>query len=155
MSRSNTDLHLAATCVSLGSEYGYEIIAYIKNHGRKVTYRTFSDNVGEGKQDFEESAGFRLSDKWFYGYYKSKLPSGIPIYYLAWSGVEHIFTESGKINVGKEGALAKKWFSSSLMGLGDEGYPLEKSMAWMWGAIGVATGVAIGYAVRGDGASKP
>ena len=102
--------HLAATCVSLGNEYGYEIIRYLVEHSRKITFKSFVRAVGSGARA-EMEAGFiegqRLKDHWAYGYRKSKLPSGTPVYYVAWSGVEHIFTPGGELDKRNEGRLSQ------------------------------------------------
>jgi hypothetical protein len=77
---------------------GGQIIHYITDPEREqeITYQTFARNVDLGPMRAESHpAMYRISapDNWAISFYKSELPNGDPIYFFAWSRIEHIFVD--------------------------------------------------------------
>ncbi|MCW4026890.1 MAG: hypothetical protein NWE76_05360 [Candidatus Bathyarchaeota archaeon] len=73
-----------------------EIIHYINEHAREITYKTFAKNADlEPLRDEDHPAMYRISakDNWAVSFYKSRLPNGNLIYFFDWSRMEHIFVD--------------------------------------------------------------
>lgn len=71
---------------------------------RAVSYRTFAKHAELAPlRDSEHPAMYRLScpDNWSVSFHKSELPSGAPVYFFVWSGIEHFFTE-GPVDLEEE-----------------------------------------------------
>ena len=80
--------------------YGGEIIHHLRDHSERISYRTFLRAVGvEGKRTVEETIGQRIKEHFFYAFYRGRLPSEELVYYICWSGIEHILTFDGKLDV--------------------------------------------------------
>ena len=73
-----------------------EIIDYINDHAKEITYRTFAKRADlQPLRDKDHPAMWRISspDNWAITFYKSQLPNGDPIYFFDWSRIEHIFVD--------------------------------------------------------------
>lgn len=77
-------------------QMSYELVHYITDPDRakKITYKTFARHANlEPLRAEGHPALYRMSapDNWAISFWKSKLPSGAPIYYFDWSRIEHVF----------------------------------------------------------------
>lgn len=81
-----------ANCTDLS----YELVQALTARSRPITYATFARNV-----DLDElraqghPAMYRISapGNWTVTFSKAQLPSGRPVYYFTWSGIEHVFVD--------------------------------------------------------------
>lgn len=72
------------------------LVRYISDSDRsgQVSYDTFARHVDLGPMRAEgHPATYRMScrDNWAISYWRSRLPSGQPVYYFDWSRIEHVF----------------------------------------------------------------
>lgn len=70
------------------------IVDYLVDHATEITYSTFARNADLAPLRAEgHDAMWRISapDNWAIAFYKSTLPSGIPVYFFDWSRIEHVF----------------------------------------------------------------
>ena len=77
-------------------DMSYELMRFLQENERQITYDAFSRNVDLSELRARNHPGlYRISrpDNWAISFYKSKLPSGRPVYYFTWSRVEHIFVD--------------------------------------------------------------
>lgn len=86
-----------ASCPELSGE----LIHYITDPDRsqQITYATFAARVDLAPLRAEDHpAMYRISapDNWAISFWRSELPSGVPIYYFDWSRIEHIFIDPGR-----------------------------------------------------------
>ena len=93
MSRFNP-YHFWASCLHLTGE----LVQFITDSERakQVTYDTFYRHADlRSLHQEKHPALYRRSckDNWAISYWKSKMPSGIRIYYFDWSGIEHVFVD--------------------------------------------------------------
>lgn len=96
-------------CTDFHGPGGGRLIQYLNDHEKTVTYKTFASRAELGPlREVGHPAMWRLSapDNWAVSFHRSRLPSGIPVYYFDWSRIEHIFTPSGvDVDVAAEIAL--------------------------------------------------
>jgi hypothetical protein len=95
----SADYRYWASCPNLS----YELAAFIPDEASEITYQTFRRYVGrEAMLDnpWGEDALYRIScaDNWSRQFFKSRLPTGIPTYYLVWSRYE-IYFVPGDVSV--------------------------------------------------------
>lgn len=104
-------------CLNIEGIFGYpqggEIINYIKQHPAEaqVSYGQFARQVDlRPLRQARHPAMYRISapDNWSISFHRSYFPSGQPIYYFAWSGIEHIFVDR-KPDVAAELAALAAW----------------------------------------------
>ena len=74
----------------------YELASYMPDRAVEVTYRTMRRHVSRAamlENPWGADALYRVScsDNWGVQFFKSHLPSGLPTYYLYWSGFEIYF----------------------------------------------------------------
>jgi len=104
-------------CINIEGIFGHpaggQIIHYITQHPeeRQVSYGQFARQVDlRPLRDAGHPAMYRLSakDNWSVSFHRSQLPSGQPIYYFAWSRIEHIFVDQ-EVDVAAELAALAEW----------------------------------------------
>jgi len=71
-----------------------------KRASKRITLNTFRKALGHDEWtkiqfDLGYDRDMPISKDWHVGFYKSEY-RGVPAYYLAWSGIEHVFTLDGK-----------------------------------------------------------
>jgi len=85
-----------ATCEML-SPYprAYEVMQFITSNQKPITYPTFARKADLSElRAMDHPSLYRISSpsNWAISFHKSRTPSGIPVYYYRWSGIEHMFT---------------------------------------------------------------
>lgn len=86
-------------CVGMpGGRYAGELVNSIRTHpaDRRITYRSFARNADLRPLRADgHPAMWRISapDNWAISFHRSRLPTGAPVYYFAWSGIEHFFVQ--------------------------------------------------------------
>ena len=85
-------------CTDFRQKGGGRFIRSIADHpeNRPITKATFQRNadlntlpLSHPLHPGEKMRGVQYLER----YYKSKLPSGKPVYYFVWSGIEHLFVD--------------------------------------------------------------
>lgn len=93
------DFRYWTDCVGMpGGERAGELVNAIRNAeaDRRITYATFARHADLGPLRREgHPAMYRISapDNWSVSFHRSETPSGTPVYYFAWSGIEHFFVD--------------------------------------------------------------
>lgn len=75
-----------------------ELVHFLTDSDRavQITYDTFARHVDlKPMRDEDHPAMYRISckDNWAISFWKSKLPSGVLVFYFDWSRIEHIFVD--------------------------------------------------------------
>lgn len=81
-------------CTDFTEPRGGELVNYIKRNATKITYPTFARYVDLGPlREAGHPAMYRVSapQNWAIAFYRSRLPSGMPVYFFDWSRIEHVF----------------------------------------------------------------
>lgn len=83
-----------------------ELVRYLADPSRavQVSYRTFARRCDLAQMRKEEHpAMYRIScsNNWAISFWKSRLPSGVQVYFFDWSRIEHVFVDR-PVNVKKE-----------------------------------------------------
>jgi len=85
-------------CIDFGQKGGGQFIESITDHpeSRLITKATFQRHAD--LHTLPRSHPFHPAEKmrgvqYLESYHKSKLPSGKPVYYFVWSGIEHLFVD--------------------------------------------------------------
>jgi len=90
----------------------YELASYMPDHAEGISYSTFRRYVSREALEanpWGEDALYRIScpDNWGRQFFRSELPSGVPTYYLYWSGFEIYFVPDDEtVDFEEEQALA-------------------------------------------------
>lgn len=75
-------------------------LEFILQNGKKISYNTFIKAVNKNEFNIickylgysnDSKEGLHIKDDWAVSFYKSKLPSGQPVYYFVHSAIEYIF----------------------------------------------------------------
>lgn len=90
-----------------------EIVQYITDpdHATQVRYRTFARHANlQPLRQADHPAMYRISapDNWAISFWRSRLPSGAPVYYFDWSRIEHVFVDR-PVDFESEVAGAQAW----------------------------------------------
>jgi hypothetical protein len=121
----NPEYHYWTDCVSMPGPKAGELVNAIRHHprDRAVSYQTFARHADLAPlRASGHPAMYRISapDNWAISFHRSRLPSGAPVYYFAWSGIEHFFVKE-PVDVDAEVAA---------MG-GRQHNPTGKRLAWI------------------------
>ena len=70
------------------------VVDYINDQAQQITYDTFAHRADlRALRAGGHPAMYRISapDNWSVSFYKSELPSGLPVYFFDWSAMEYVF----------------------------------------------------------------
>lgn len=84
-------------CTDFQEPRGGHLVQYIKEHGKPISYTTFARHADLAPlRAAGHPAMYRISrpDNWAIAFYRSRLPSGMPVYFFDWSRIEHVFVPS-------------------------------------------------------------
>jgi len=89
-----------------------ELVQYMTDPDRaeQITYSTFARHADLAPMRKEKHpAMYRVSceSNWAISFWRSRLPSGVRVYYFDWSRIEHVFV-SGDVSFGREVALLEE-----------------------------------------------
>jgi hypothetical protein len=75
-----------------------ELVNAVKEHpeDRRITYKTFARHAELGPlRAADHPAMYRISspENWAISFHRSRLPTGAPVYYFVWSGIEFFFVQ--------------------------------------------------------------
>ena len=88
-------LRFRHTCVGCSGEDLDDLLEIIDNN-RQITRLTFVANVDpEDRKELESNLGydrsFPMKNDWHVSYHKSRCKRHPVVYYVRWSGIEHLF----------------------------------------------------------------
>ena len=73
-----------------------DLVNDLKSRGEQISYSTFVRKADLGPlRRGGHPAMYRVSapDNWSISFWKTTMPSGAPVLYFAWSGIEHFFVD--------------------------------------------------------------
>lgn len=142
---SNPDYGYWVSCVDMPGPAPGELVRAIVDHpnDRRVTYKTFARHADLAPlRAVDHPAMYRISSasNWAISFHRSELPTGAPVYYFAWSGIEFFFVNT-PVDLAAELAAMKPQANPVIPRLRHIGksYPDFVVLATVW-AWGEATG---------------
>lgn len=95
-------MRLAATCVGWPSHRLDDLHAMIDS-AINITARTFRERIGTEEWrrlshmlGYDQCSSLSLSTDWAVSFHRSEI-RGERVYFLQWSGIEHVFTTTGRL----------------------------------------------------------
>lgn len=94
-------------CVSLDAG---DFINFLTDNAKEISYRTMKKAIPDFTQEHPYPDGIPLSKDWSVSFWKSRTPSGIPVYFFDHSSIEFIFVpRNSGFDVEKEEKLARDY----------------------------------------------